>query len=129
FAIVILIILSVINDNYYLMIPAGASFLILFSIILMLVGAFKYFLKSWELIGWIGFIGICSLLTYNNMLDLRTAAFGMDYNNNKIVNYNYETIEKIHSIQAYHQDLENEVQRLDTWKNINQSRTAIIIAA
>lgn len=129
FAIIVLFILSIINDQKYLMIPAGASFLILFSIILMLVGAFKYFLKSWELIGWIGLIAICSLFVQRNMLDLRTAAFGMDYNTEKVVNYNYKTIKTIHSTNAYKEDLATEIARLDKWHAKHPKKTAIVIAA
>lgn len=62
FAITALLLLGIFMEDPKLRVPAGASFLLLFSILMALVGSVKYFLRSWEVIGWILFFLMISLL-------------------------------------------------------------------
>jgi len=78
-AYVVLLILGMYIDNPWLRIPAGAGFLLLFAIMLGLVGAFKYFMRSWETLGWISFIVLLSVMVKYKVFDLRSIAYGLDY--------------------------------------------------
>jgi hypothetical protein len=49
----LLLLMGAFSDQPMLRVPAGAGFLLLFAIVLGIVGAFKYFMKSWETLGWI----------------------------------------------------------------------------
>ena len=120
-AYVILLLLGIFMERPLLRVPAGAGFLLLFAIIMGIVGAFKYFLKSWETIGWVIFIMLLSLLVKFKIFDLRSIAYGLDYHKpaNEEPVYDYEHLHNIFTPQRFADDKKIEEARLLLWKNKN----------
>lgn len=116
FAIVLILLLGVFMDNPVLRIPAAAGFLILFSIMLAAVGAFKYYLQSWEIIGWIVIFSFAGFLAKHGVFDLRSIAYGMKYDSKAPPEYNYESLKKVFSDTVYLKDKATEIHRLELWK-------------
>jgi len=116
FAAVMLLILGIFMDEPVLRIPAGAGFLILFSIMLAAVGAFKYFLQSWEIIGWICIFSFAGFLAKHRVFDLRSIAYGMRYDSRISPVYDYENLKHIFTDSVYLQDKKTEEERLERWK-------------
>src|SRR5690606_18972600 len=79
FALVLLWVMGIYMDDPRLRVPAGASFLLLFSLIMGIVAAMKYFLRSWELFGWALCITMVAWGVRYGMVDLRGMAYGLDY--------------------------------------------------
>ena len=77
-AYLLLLLMGVFMERPLLRVPAGAGFLLLFSIIMGVVGAFKYFMKSWEAIGWVCFFVLLSLMVRYKLFDLRSVAYGLN---------------------------------------------------
>ena len=121
FAIALLLVLGIFMDEPVLRIPAGAGFLILFSIMLAAVGAFKYFLKSWEIIGWLCIFGIAGFMAKHRVFDLRSIAYGMKYDSKVVPVYDYANLKHIFNDSVYQQDKRKEMARLGAWR---QLRTA-----
>jgi len=117
-AYLLLLILGVYIDNPYLRIPAGAGFLLLFSIIMGLAGAFKYFLKSWETLGWILFMLLLSVMVQYKLFDLRSIAYGLDYHKNLEQVYRYNVLRSLFTTVRYNSDKHTEEERLNKWKKI-----------
>lgn len=115
-AYLILLLLGVYINNPYLRIPAGGSFLLLFSIFLGLVGAFKYFLRSWEALGWILFTVLLSIMVKYKIFDLRSIAYGLDYHKELEQVYHYKTLRSLFTPFRYNADKLREEKRLDKWK-------------
>jgi Patatin-like phospholipase len=115
FAFVVLLILGIFMDEPLLRIPAGAGFLMLFAIIMGMVGAMKYLLRSWEMLGWV-FIGIfISVLVRYEIFDLRSIAYGLQYET-EAPEFNYESVKKRFTPERFEADKQLELQRLDRWK-------------
>lgn len=114
-AFILLLILGVFMDKPAMRIPAGAGFLLLFTIMMTVLGAFKYFLRSWEVIGWLSVIGVISLLTYYKVFDLRSIAYGMKYKETELPEYSYQSAKELFTDSLYQQDKRQEIQRLDKW--------------
>jgi hypothetical protein len=123
FAAVILLILGIFMDEPILRIPAGAGFLIMFSILLAAVGAFKYFLQSWEIIGWLVIFSFAGFLARHGVFDLRSIAYGMKYEVKTLPRYEYQNLRNIFTDSVYRQDKRTEIERLDRWKAIQASDT------
>jgi len=119
FAIIMLLILGIFMDEPILRIPAGAGFLILFSIMMAAVGAFKYFLRSWEIIGWLCIFAFAGYLAKHKMFDLRSIAYGMKYDNTERPVYDYQNLKTIFNDSLYEKDRQIELQRLTKWKAKN----------
>ncbi len=117
FAYLLLLLSGMFIDNPYLRVPAGASFLLLFSIILGLVGAVKYFLRSWETLGWVLFIVVLSALVRFKVFDLRSIAYGLDYHKSIEQVYHYSVLRSLFTTVRYDSDRHREERRLDKWKS------------
>jgi hypothetical protein len=117
-AYMILLVMGIYVDFDLLRIPAGSSFLLLFSIVLGLVGAFKYFLRSWEALGWILFIAILSVMVKFKIFDLRSIAWGLDYHKEIEQVYHYRTLRSLFSPFRYNADKRREEGRLQKWKKV-----------
>ncbi|WP_118972055.1 hypothetical protein [Taibaiella koreensis] len=116
FAAVLLLILGIFMDEPVLRIPAAAGFLILFSILLAAVGAFKYFLRSWEIIGWLFIFSLTGFMARHRVFDLRSIAYGMKYDHATAPVYDYENLKQVFNDSVYRQDKRTEEARLDRWK-------------
>ncbi len=115
-AIALLLIMGIFMDNPVLRIPAGAGFLILFSVMMTAVGAFKYFLRSWEIIGWLIVFALVTLLVKYKVLDLGSIAYGIKYNQQPAREYNYQQLKNLFTDSLYANDKALEILRLEQWK-------------
>lgn len=118
FAVIMLLILGIFMDEPVLRIPAGSGFLILFSVVMAAVGAFKYFLRSWEIIGWLFIFSLAGFLAKNRVFDLRSIAYGMKYDSPRIPEYHYSNLKNIFTDSLYQRDKRQEIIRLNTWKEL-----------
>ena len=122
FALLMLWVSGFFIDEPRLRIPAGGGFLMLFAVVMGVVGAMKYFLRSWEVLGWIIIIALLSALIQYHVFDVRSIAFGMDYKKEIIKPiYTSENVNKIFTPQLYEHDKQLEEQRLTRW---NANRVA-----
>lgn len=134
FSYLALLILGIYMDQPLLRIPAGSGFLLLFSIFMGFVGAFKYFMKSWEAIGWISFVLLLSLMVKYKIFDLRSIAYGLNYkiSTDKYPVYEYANLQRTFTAKKFFADKKTEEGRLDNWKKeaaINDSSTLVVITA
>ncbi len=125
FAIALLLVLGIFMDEPVLRIPAGAGFLILFSIMLAAVGAFKYFLKSWEIIGWLCIFGIAGFMAKHRVFDLRSIAYGMKYDSKVVPVYDYANLKHIFNDSVYQQDKRKEMARLGAWRQLRTADSSL----
>src|SRR6185437_10438102 len=112
---IFLVILGIFGSVPYLRIPAGAGFLILFSITMGIVGAVKYFLKSWEILGWVIIMLIAGWMVKHKLFDLRSIAYGVNYHvqSARQPQYSYDYLQKLFTKQRYEKDKNTELARLE----------------
>ncbi|MCB0696308.1 MAG: patatin-like phospholipase family protein, partial [Chitinophagaceae bacterium] len=84
-----------------------------------LVGSVKYFLRSWEILGWAIFISLFAFLVKERVVDLRSIAYGLNYKTEKtdIPAYNYKNLQAVFSKERYEREKQAELHRLDNWKS------------
>ncbi|MFI5195963.1 MAG: hypothetical protein ACHQD8_02645 [Chitinophagales bacterium] len=118
---ILLLIMGIFMDRPLLRVPAGASFLLLFSIIMGVVGAFKYFLKSWETLGWVIFLLLLATMVKYKLFDLRSVAYGLKYTlpAKQQPVYDYEHLRAIFTPQRFADNKKIEEARLQLWKSKN----------
>ena len=114
--------------------PAAVSFMLVFAIGLGLIGAVKYFLRSWETLGWALFILAIFGLVQFGRLDLRSEATGINYKpktQDSLPAYNYKHLKNLYNSTIYNQDLTTDSNRLNAWqsklKGMQQRSSPIII--
>lgn len=114
--IVIIVALSLVSGYKVFMIPAGATIFIIFSLYLMITGAFYSRLKTWTVT-----VGILVLLGLNYLSGFKSLqsshyAFGLDYSGAR-VKYDYPNLDDItsDSIRAY--DKAEALKTLEKWRS------------
>ncbi len=116
----VLLLSGIFMEEPLLRFPAGVGFLFLFSITMGIVGSVKYFLKSWEAIGWILFAVAMYWMVHYKLFDLRSIAYGLDYHataQKPQPVYDYDHLYHLFSKERYEHDKKGEEARLDKWKN------------
>lgn len=112
----LIVLFSQFNDIPVLQIPAGASALIFGSFVIMLTGAFSYWLKGWAITSVVVLAVIGNFLTTNGILKLDNEAFGINYAATK-ADYSVENLDALTSDQNYLQDQDSTLAILQNWKN------------
>lgn len=132
-SLLMLILLGIFMDQPRLRIPAGAGFLILFSVVMALVAAVKYFLKTWELVGWILIGFAVSILIKFSFFNIGSIAYGMDYKTPSKPAYTYEALRDSFNFLRYESDKYYEQLRLGNWlqlqKDSSNGKPTLVVVA
>ncbi len=114
--IVLLFALGALVDVPAFRIPAGASMLIGYAILVSLAGALTYWFKAWRITMIIVlFLGI-DYLSSIGVSTMENQAYGLNYTTAPAP-YTYERMDSLHSPEAYEKDVDTTLQILKTWRN------------
>ncbi len=112
---VILILLILALNNFSLMIPAAASLFLIFSLYLMIIGAFYSRLKTWTVtLGIFGFLVLNHLSGWDQFKSTNYA-FGMNYDVEPAA-YSYEQFDRITTDSIVEIDKQRALESLENWK-------------
>lgn len=99
-------------------VPAGASIMLLFTIVLMLVSAFFSWFRLWTYPVLIVLIFLMNYLSKEiGMFQFTSYAYGLNYETEEFKEYNYAAIQaSIDGIQEREKDKLNYIELLENWK-------------
>ncbi len=123
--IVIVLTLGIFVEKPAFQIPAAASVLLLFSIIIMMVGAITYWFKGWSIAFVAGLFVIANMLVEQGMTKGIHKAAGMNYD--VAVEYSLDKIYASNSGDQYRQDQAHMLQVLENWKDKHQQEKPKIV--
>ncbi|MBS1664259.1 MAG: hypothetical protein JST68_24655 [Bacteroidetes bacterium] len=104
-------------DSRYFQLPAAASILIFFAILISLSGAFSYFLQSWSIPFFVVVFFILNLLYQYNVIDPTNKAYGLSYNAKEDRPlYDRETLLQLCADSNLARDKANMIGVLEKWK-------------
>jgi hypothetical protein len=104
-------------DSRYFQLPAAASILVFFAILISLSGAFSYFLQSWSIPFFIGVFFVLNLLYRYHVIDPTNKAYGLSYNETgDRPLYDRETLLQLCSDSNVDRDKANMLGILERWK-------------
>ncbi|MDR0792414.1 MAG: hypothetical protein LBE82_03835 [Chitinophagaceae bacterium] len=116
-AFMFLVILGYLSDLPAFQVPAGASITVFFAIVIAVSGALFLFLHSWSIPFAIALYLVGNVLYKNNILELRSKAYGLNYNNKEIRPlYTKETLDSLASYPNRVSDKIAFIETLDKWK-------------
>ena len=115
-------------DVKFFQAPAAASIFIFFAIMVAVIGALTYFLKSWSVLFLIGVIVILNLLYENEIIDPRNKAYGLIYNNKKErPGYDKKSLQELCTPAIISRDKENMTAILNNWKQKQASGKPVMV--
>src|SRR5882762_8648332 len=116
-AFIFLIAVGFFMDSRYFQLPAAASILIFFAILISLSGAFSYFLQSWSIPFFIGLFFILNLLYRYNVIDPTNKAYGLNYTKEEPRPlYDRQTLLDLCADPKLESDKANMLAILERWK-------------
>ena len=122
FALVLLLLLGLFREIAFFQIPAAASILLLFSVLIMLSGAISYWFKSWAVTFVIFFIFLLNFLVEKEVVTKTFKAYGLDYDK-PFVDYSLANIFSINNSTNQFQDKAATLHILENWKRKHNSAT------
>lgn len=97
-------------------IPAGASMLLLFGILVSLSGVLSFWLKGWKNTALIILIVVLDVVYRFGGFSYDNKAYGLNYDKQKSAPYSNESLEKIGSKENIEADKQNTIAILENWK-------------
>ncbi|MBC8266060.1 MAG: patatin-like phospholipase family protein [Flavobacteriales bacterium] len=117
----IILILGIFRDTDFFMIPAAASIMLLFSMILMIVSAIHSWFRGWSIVAFMILTFFINFLTTFKPLNSRNHAYGLNYNTEKAI-YNTKKLQEISSEKNIKNDIQNTLEILEKWKEKNTTK-------
>ncbi len=104
-------------DSRYFQLPAAASILIFFAILISLSGAFSYFMQSWSIPFFVLLFFLFNLLYRYSVIDPTNKAYGLNYTNEvPRPLYDRATLLEMSSDKKLASDKANMLAILERWK-------------
>ncbi|WP_116106889.1 hypothetical protein [Lewinella sp. IMCC34191] len=113
-SIMILVILGLMIDWPTFQLPAGASFFILFSLFVSIVGAVSYWFANWRIPLLILLLAAINFLTSTSFLDHGNQAYGLSYKTD--APYTLDTIYSLYQPDTLRADVANTTAILERWR-------------
>lgn len=113
--IILFLSLGFFGDSPFLKIPAGASVVLLFTILLMFAGVIRYWLKSWGTFAMVAVVVLLNYLSTFDYISPKTLAYGID-NSKADVIYSEEQLHDQYNQQTVSDDINNTKAILTNWK-------------
>ncbi len=112
----LLIMMGLFKDYAVFQIPAGASIFLIFSMLIMISSAFRFWLKTWTTSVLILLIILFNFLSRFGIFYSQNKAYGLDYHKQK-VNYSLTTIDSLSKTSDIKGDYQNMLGVLEKWKS------------
>lgn len=128
FAFIFMLFIAFFLDNKFFQIPAAASILLFFSILISVIGALSYFLRSWSLLFIILLYTALNILYKYDVIDPRNKAYGLNYSNTERPVYSLESLESLNTEAKIDSDKNNMISILNHWKqNQHEDKPLMIV--
>ena len=103
-------------DYKIFQVPAAASILIFFALLIAVIGALTYLLGSWNILFVIFLFIVFNLLYQYDVIDPRNKAYGLNYTNTSRPEYSLQSLKTINTPANIEADKNNMLGILNRWK-------------
>ncbi len=114
-SILMIVVFGVLMDNPWFRIPAAASIFILINILIVLIGAYYYWVGAWKILFLVVIVFGVSALMRSDLFTYRNKVYGLDYK--KSAPYSLEKLKAISDTAYSGPDTRNMLTMLENWKN------------
>jgi hypothetical protein len=117
-AMVFLVIMSYLTSYPAFRLPAAASIVIFFSVLIGFSGAFAYFLGSWTIPVLVVFLLLLNWVIKKDIIDTRSKAYGLDYRHRENrPEYSFRYLDSLFTPALAAEDEKRTIASLSSWKD------------
>lgn len=113
---VLFILMGLFKEYSLFKIPAGASIILIFSMLLMLSSAFRFWLKSWSTTAFIALVLLINFLSRFGIFYPENRAYGLKYHNGNSV-YSLSNLKSLNDSLEQKHDYNNTITILNNWRD------------
>ena len=126
-AFIFLVVVGFFMDKPFFQLPAAASIMIFFAILISISGAFSYFLQSWSIPFLILLFIALNFLYKYDVIDPTNKAYGLNYTNrSERPQYNRETLLNLCAPEKVERDKQNMLKILSNWKRKQKEEKPVL---
>ncbi|MBS1918035.1 MAG: hypothetical protein JST87_17330 [Bacteroidetes bacterium] len=126
-AFIFLITVGFFMDHPAFQLPAAASILVFFAILISISGAFSYFLQSWSIPFVLVLFLLLNVLYQHNVIDPTNKAYGLNYTNrDERPDYDEESLLRLCTTENTERDKKNMLQILENWKKKQKDEKPVL---
>lgn len=127
-AFIFLILVGFFLENKFFEMPAAASILVFFAVMIAFIGSLTYFMQSWSLPAAILIIIVINFLYEKEIIDPRNKAYGLNYiNKEKRPAYDKQSLEALCTPEQVTADKKNMLNILQQWKQKQTSEKPLMV--
>lgn len=126
-AFIFMIFVAFFLDNRIFQVPAAASILILFAVLVAVIGALSYFLGSWSLLFLLFVFTILNVLYQYDIIDPRNKAYGLDYDIKPRPEYSLKSLSALNTADKIEADKKNMISILNKWKEKQKENKPVMV--
>jgi len=127
-AFVFLILVGFFLENRLFEMPAAASMLVFFAVMIAFIGSLSYFMQSWSLPVAILIVIVINFLYEKEIIDPRNKAYGLNYvNKDRRPAYSKESLQALCTPEQVAADKKNMLGILDKWKQKQSSQKPLMV--
>jgi len=112
---VVIILIGLFRDNPFFQIPAAASAILLFTLLVMLGGAISFWFREWASTALIVILIMINIFVKIGWLNQPYQAYGLDYDSTPQTFQRY-TLDSLHSVQNAREDKVKMLNILENWR-------------
>lgn len=113
---VLFILMGLFKEYPLFKIPAGASIILIFSMLLMLSSAFRFWLKSWSTSAFILIVLLLNFFSRYGIFYPENRAYGLKYTNHK-ASYSLSNLQSLNTPDRMKEDYDNTIKILNNWRS------------
>lgn len=127
-AFLFLVLIGFMSENRFFEMPAAASILVFFAVMIAVIGALTYFLQSWSLPISVLMILLLNVLFQNELIDPRNKAYGLDYSQRDLrPSYNKEALQSLCVKDSVDKDKRRMIGILNNWKAKQKEEKPVMV--
>lgn len=127
-AFIFLILVGFFLENKFFEMPAAASILVFFAVMIAFIGSLTYFMQSWSLPAAILLIILINFLYEKEIIDPRNKAYGLNYiNKERRPAYDKKSLEALCTPEQVAADKKNMLSILQQWKKKQSSEKPLMV--
>jgi hypothetical protein len=109
------IIMGLFKENPLFQVPAGASIMLIFSMFIMLSGAFRFWLKTWAVTAFYFLLFFLNFLSQYGLFHPANKAFGLKYDTQ--AQYNLDALQSLSDDEVAQKDKDSTISILNNWRS------------